>query len=55
MIKIDENVLNFLIENKVSFEQLVRCYNFWDNLTISQRRKAIENYEDGKFMGVGWY
>ena len=42
-----------MINNKVSFEQIIRCFNFWDRLSYSEKNELIKAYEDGKFKGFG--
>lgn len=54
-------VENFLVENKVTFDQLVGCGNFWNDMSLDEkscaiRSHAIAEYQNGNFDGVGeWY
>ena len=49
-------VENFLIKNKVTFVQLIRCFNFWKSLTQEERRQFIDNEsERHKYNRYGHY
>ena len=53
MTKTESKCAECLIDNKVAFEQLIRCFNFWDRLSYGERTELIKAYDDGKFCGVG--
>lgn len=51
-----DKVEQFLIENKVSFNQLIRSFNFWESLSFAERNKFIDDgYNKGKYDNIGWY
>jgi hypothetical protein len=50
-----EELRDFLNVNKVSFEQLIRCFNLWDRLSSKDRNKFINSYEKGTLNGFGSY
>lgn len=51
-----DQIEKFLIENKVSFNQLIRCFNFWDELSQEERHRAIDDgYMNNKYEDIGWY
>lgn len=50
-----DKVEDFLIENKVSFNQMIKCFNFLGSLTQSERLKFIDTYQQHKYDNIGWY
>jgi hypothetical protein len=50
-----DKVKKVLQENKMSFEQMIRAYNFWSSLSSEEIDKAIKNYENGKYSNIGMY
>lgn len=40
----DDKLRNFMAENKVSFEQLIRSFNFWEDLSQDERNNYIDIY-----------
>ncbi len=52
-VEVDEQKL---FENKISFNQLIKCFNFWDDLSQSERHKAVDDgYINHKYDDIGWY
>lgn len=51
----EQECINFMITNKVNFNQLIKCFNFWSDLPLYKRGKMIKAYENGKFDRYGWY
>ena len=51
-----DKVEQFLIDNKVSFNQLIKSFNFWESLSFAERNKFInDGYNKGKYNNIGWY
>ncbi len=46
---------DFLSMQHVSFETMVRCYNFWSSLTDAQKDQYIKAYENGEVKSCGPY
>lgn len=54
----DENIdkaKEFMEKQKVSFDQMIRCFNFWESLSLKERNQFIENYNNGDYSKCGWY
>lgn len=46
---------NFLDNEKIGFETLIRAFNFFSDLTPEERDAVIEAYKNNAFNGHGWY
>lgn len=46
---------NFLDNEKIGFETLIRAFNFFSDLTPEERDTVIEAYKNNAFNGHGWY
>ena len=46
---------NFLDNEKIGFETLIRAFNFFSDLTSEERGAVIEAYKNNAFNGNGWY
>lgn len=53
----NDKIINFLVENKLTFDQLIKCIHFWDfNLSQEEQDNAISKYLKGKYDNIsGWY
>ena len=46
---------DFLCNEKIGFETLIRAFNFFSDLTSEERDAVIEAYKNNAFNGHGWY
>lgn len=46
---------DFLYNEKIGFETLIRAFNFFSDLTPEERGAAIEAYKNDEFNKHGWY
>lgn len=46
---------DFLHNEKIGFETLIRAFNFFSDLTSEERGAVIEAYKNNAFNGNGWY
>ena len=46
---------DFLNNEKIGFETLIRAFNFFSDLTPEERDTVIEAYKNNAFNGHGWY
>ena len=46
---------DFLDNEKIGFETLIRAFNFFSDLTPEERDAVIEAYKNNAFNGHGWY
>lgn len=46
---------DFLCNEKIGFETLIRAFNFFSDLTPEERDIVIEAYKNDKFNNHGWY
>lgn len=46
---------DFLHNEKIGFETLIRAFNFFSDLTSEERGVVIEAYKNNAFNGNGWY
>ena len=53
--KMEDKAEEFLIKNKISFENLIRSFNFWNELSFEEKRKYTRNYENGKYKNIGYF
>lgn len=51
----EDKAEEFLIKNKISFENLIRSFNFWNELSFEEKRKYTRNYENGKYKNIGYF
>lgn len=45
----------FLDNEKIGFETLIRAFNFFSDLTPEERDAVIEAYKNDEFKNHGWY
>jgi len=51
-----QDIDDFLIENKIQFETLIRCFNYWSALNQSERNVILDLYQEGELSKYGgWY
>lgn len=46
---------DFLNNEKIGFETLIRTFNFFSDLTPEERDAVIEAYKNDEFNNHGWY
>lgn len=46
---------DFLNNEKIGFETLIRAFNFFSDLTPEERDAVIEAYKNDEFKNHGWY
>lgn len=46
---------DFLNNEKIGFETLIRAFNFFSDLTPEERDTVIEAYKNNEFNNHGWY
>lgn len=46
---------DFLHNEKIGFETLIRAFNFFSDLTPEERDIVIEAYKNDEFNNHGWY
>lgn len=46
---------DFLHNEKIGFETLIRAFNFFSDLTPEERDTVIDAYKNNAFNGNGWY
>lgn len=46
---------DFLDNEKIGFETLIRAFNFFSDLTPEERGTVIEAYKNDEFNNHGWY
>ena len=46
---------DFLNNEKIGFETLIRAFNFFSDLTPEERDAVIEAYKNDEFNNHGWY
>lgn len=46
---------DFLDNEKIGFETLIRAFNFFSDLTPEERDTVIAAYKNNAFNGHGWY
>lgn len=46
---------DFLHNEKIGFETLIRAFNFFSDLTSEERGAVIETYKNDEFNNHGWY
>lgn len=46
---------DFLDNEKIGFETLIRAFNFFSDLTPEERDMVIDAYKNNAFNGHGWY
>lgn len=46
---------DFLYNEKIGFETLIRAFNFFSDLTPEERDTVIDAYKNNAFNGHGWY
>ena len=46
---------DFLDNEKIGFETLIRAFNFFSDLAPEERDAVIEAYKNNAFNGHGWY
>lgn len=46
---------DFLDNEKIGFEALIRAFNFFSDLTPEERDTVIDAYKNNAFNGHGWY
>ena len=46
---------NFLNNEKIGFETLIRAFNFFSDMTPEERNATIEAYKNDEFNSHGWY
>lgn len=50
-----KKLTEFMANEKVSFETLIRCFNFWDRLNPREKAAYVDAYAAGKVPNSGPY
>jgi len=54
-MKNEKELMDFLREQRISFEVMIRCYLFWQGLSVEEQYNFMKKYEKGKIPSCGHY
>lgn len=50
-----DKIKEFMEHQIVSFDQMIRCFNFGEFLSSEEEKRAMKNYENGDHDKYEWY